>query len=92
VKPAGPACRAGQCPTTRVCRCLFLNSTGLPPSVVIAWLTTCVLNIVIALWAIPRYGIKGASVASAICYSVMLLSVLRIVRAQRKRATVSLSM
>jgi len=68
----------------------FLASIGFPLIVVFAWMAACVLKIGINFWAIPHYGIKGASLASTICYSVMLLLVLWIVRAQRKRATASL--
>jgi len=64
----------------------FLASVGFPLSLVFAWLAACVLKISLNLWAIPHYGIKGASVASTICYSVMLFLVLWIVNTQRKQA------
>ncbi|PYU96877.1 MAG: hypothetical protein DMG25_00525 [Acidobacteria bacterium] len=66
----------------------FLASIGFPLSLVFAWLAVCVLKISLNFWAIPHYGIKGASVASTICYSVMLFLVLWIVNTQRKQATV----
>jgi O-antigen/teichoic acid export membrane protein len=67
----------------------FLASIEFPLSVVFAWLVACVLKIGMNFWAIPRYGIDGASVSSTICYALMAFLVLCIVRAQKKRATVS---
>ncbi len=64
----------------------FLNSIGLPLSVAFAWLAACVTNIAINLWAIPHYGISGASMASTICYCLILILVLSIVRRERKRS------
>ncbi len=58
----------------------FLNSMGFPLSVVIAWFFSCLLNIGMNLWAIPRYGIRGASVVSSICYTLISLLVLTIIR------------
>jgi len=52
----------------------FLNSIGFPKTVVIAWALCCGANIGLNLWAIPAYGIMGASVVSSICYT--LISVL----------------
>jgi O-antigen/teichoic acid export membrane protein len=54
----------------------FLNSLGFPRSVVGAWFVTCLLNIGANLWAIPRFGIAGASVVSSISYTLMFLFVL----------------
>jgi O-antigen/teichoic acid export membrane protein len=53
----------------------FLNSIGYPISVVIVWAVASVLNIAGNLWAIPRYGIQGASVVSSICYSVAFFAI-----------------
>ncbi len=58
----------------------FLNSMGFPLSVVIAWFFSCLLNIGMNLWAIPKYGIRGASVVSSICYALISLLVLTIIR------------
>lgn len=52
----------------------FLNSIGFPKTVVFAWALCCGANIGLNLWAIPAYGITGASVVSSICYT--LISVL----------------
>jgi O-antigen/teichoic acid export membrane protein len=57
----------------------FLNSMGFPLSVVIAWFFCCLLNVGMNLWAIPRYGIRGASVVSSICYTLVSFLVLAII-------------
>jgi len=46
----------------------FLNSVGFPRIVVVAWVLTCVLNISLNMWAIPKYGIAGASIVSSLSY------------------------
>jgi len=46
----------------------LLNSEGFPPVIVVAWIADTVVNIALNLWAIPRYGIIGASVVSSVCY------------------------
>jgi O-antigen/teichoic acid export membrane protein len=61
----------------------FLNSMGFPLSVVIAWFFCCFLNIAMNLWAIPRYGIRGASVASSICYTLISVLVFTIIHLGR---------
>jgi O-antigen/teichoic acid export membrane protein len=53
----------------------YLNSRGFPLSVVWAWFVTSGLNIGVNLWAIPRYGIAGASVVSSLCYFLMFVLV-----------------
>jgi O-antigen/teichoic acid export membrane protein len=46
----------------------FLNSIGCPRVVVWSWGLCSLFNIVVNVWAIPRYGISGASVVSSISY------------------------
>ena len=53
----------------------YLNSLGFPLSVIWAWVATFGLNIACNVWAIPRYGIAGASVVSSICYFLMFVLV-----------------
>jgi O-antigen/teichoic acid export membrane protein len=53
----------------------LLNSEGFPPVVVAAWIASTVVNVLLNLWAIPRYGITGASVVSSVCYFLMFLIV-----------------
>jgi O-antigen/teichoic acid export membrane protein len=57
----------------------FLNSMGFPLSVVIAWLFSCLLNVGMNLWAIPKYGIQGASIVSSVCYTLMAFLVFAII-------------
>ena len=53
----------------------LLNSEGFPPIIVIAWIVATVANISLNFWAIPHYGITGASVTSSVCYFLMFLIV-----------------
>ncbi len=46
----------------------FLNSVGFPRIVIFIWALCAVLNIGLNFWAIPAYGIAGASVVSSISY------------------------
>jgi O-antigen/teichoic acid export membrane protein len=54
----------------------FLNSVGCPLSVVWLMASCATLNFIANLWAIPRYGISGASVVSSITYFVAAAFVL----------------
>jgi O-antigen/teichoic acid export membrane protein len=58
----------------------FLNSIGYPKSVVVIWGCSCVFNICIDVWAIPRYGIVGASVVSSISYFLAFFFILGVIR------------
>jgi O-antigen/teichoic acid export membrane protein len=57
----------------------FLNSIGYPISVVIIWGACSVFNIVVNLWAIPRYGIAGASLVSSVSYFLAFFFVVRVI-------------
>ena len=61
----------------------FLNSIGYPKSVIGAWAVTTALNVVLNLWAIPKYGIVGASIVSSATYSVVCVLVLIIISRHR---------
>jgi O-antigen/teichoic acid export membrane protein len=52
----------------------FLNSIGCPKSVPIIWAAAALMNVSLNLFAVPRWGILGASLVSSVCY--MLVSVL----------------
>lgn len=54
----------------------YLNSCGFPRSVVAIWILSAAFNILANLWAIPAYGINGASVVSSISYLGVLLGVI----------------
>lgn len=58
----------------------FLNSIGYPKSVVIIWGLCTIFNIVLNLWAIPHYGIVGASVVSSISYFLAFFFILQVIR------------
>jgi O-antigen/teichoic acid export membrane protein len=57
----------------------LLNSEGFPSVIVVAWIADTIINVGLNLWAIPRYGITGASIVSSACYFVMFLIVLAVV-------------
>jgi O-antigen/teichoic acid export membrane protein len=53
----------------------LLNSEGFPPVIVAAWIVSTIVNVLVNFWAIPHYGITGASVVSSLCYFLMFLIV-----------------
>ena len=53
----------------------LLNSEGFPPVIVAAWIVATIVNISLNFWAIPHYGITGASVTSSVCYTLMFVIV-----------------
>jgi O-antigen/teichoic acid export membrane protein len=57
----------------------FLNSIGYPTILVWVWFASTLLNIALNFWAIPHYGIGGASLVSSISYSLVLFAVLAII-------------
>src|SRR5260370_39668231 len=57
----------------------LLNSEGFPSIIVVAWIADTIINVALNFWAIPRYGITGASVVSSVCYFLMFLIVSAVV-------------
>jgi O-antigen/teichoic acid export membrane protein len=57
----------------------LLNSDGFPPIIVAAWIADTIVNVAVNFWAIPRYGITGASIVSSVCYFLMFLVVSAVV-------------
>ncbi len=57
----------------------LLNSEGFPRIIVIAWVADMMINVALNFWAIPRYGITGASVVSSVCYFLMFVIVSAVV-------------
>jgi len=53
----------------------LLNSDGFPPVIVVAWIADTIINVAANFWAIPRYGITGASIVSSICYFLIFVFV-----------------
>lgn len=57
----------------------LLNSEGFPPIIIVAWIVDTILNVALNFWAIPRFGITGASMVSSVCYFLMFLVVSAVV-------------
>ncbi len=57
----------------------LLNSEGFPPIIVAAWIADTIVNVAANFWAIPRYGITGASFVSSVCYFLIFLVVSAVV-------------
>jgi O-antigen/teichoic acid export membrane protein len=57
----------------------LLNSEGFPPIIVVAWIVDTLINVALNFWAIPHYGIAGASIASSACYFLMFVVVSTVV-------------
>jgi stage V sporulation protein B len=53
----------------------LLNSEGFPTIIIVAWIATTIINVALNLWAIPHYGISGASIVSSVCYFLMFIVV-----------------
>jgi len=58
----------------------LLNSEGFPPIIVAAWIVDTLINVVLNFWAIPHFGIIGASAVSSGCYFAMFVMVFAVVR------------
>lgn len=58
----------------------FLNSIGFPKIVVLIWGVATLLNVVLNLWMIPKYGIVGASIVSSFSYLIVFIFVMLIIR------------
>jgi O-antigen/teichoic acid export membrane protein len=65
----------------------LLNSEGFPPIIVVAWIIDAIANVALNFWAIPRYGMIGASVVSSVCYFLMFVIVAAVIweRAHARR-------
>jgi O-antigen/teichoic acid export membrane protein len=57
----------------------LLNSEGFPTVIIVAWVADTIVNVALNLWAIPHYGISGASIVSSLCYFLMFLMVSAVV-------------
>jgi stage V sporulation protein B len=57
----------------------LLNSEGFPPIIIIAWIVDTIVNVALNFWAIPRYGIVGASVVASACYFLIFVMVAAVV-------------
>jgi O-antigen/teichoic acid export membrane protein len=61
----------------------LLNSEGFPPVIVFAWIAAVLVNVALNFWAIPHYGMAGASVSSSICYFLMFVVIAAVVWRRR---------
>jgi O-antigen/teichoic acid export membrane protein len=57
----------------------LLNSEGFPPIIVVAWIVDTIINVAVNFWAIPHYGITGASIVSSVCYFLMFVIISAVV-------------
>ncbi len=62
----------------------FLNAKGYPISVLVVWFVSVVGNIAGNLWAIPKFGIEGASLMSSISYTGTFVLIWFVIRRQVK--------
>jgi O-antigen/teichoic acid export membrane protein len=67
----------------------FLNSLGIPNSVIGIWLVSTVANICGNFWAIPRFGIVGASAVSSITYTLTFALILLTIVQTKSRLAVT---
>ena len=61
----------------------FVNSIGFPITVVMVWILASLLNVGLNMWAIPVYGIVGASMVSSLSYFVLFVLVIWVSRFTR---------
>lgn len=52
-----------------------LAGRGFPPSLVASWAVALTVNLLANLWAIPHWGISGASIASSVAYIFVFFAV-----------------
>jgi O-antigen/teichoic acid export membrane protein len=58
----------------------FLNSVGYPKILVGVWASSVLVDVLLNLWAIPHFGIRGAALVRSISDTVALIGVLLIIR------------
>ena len=66
----------------------FLNSLGIPKAVIGVWAASTLANILGNLWAIPHFGIVGASAVSSISYSLTFALILLMIVRTKSRLVV----
>jgi len=67
----------------------LLNSIGYPKSIVVIWGSCCIINVALNVWAIPQYGIAGASVVSSFSYFSAFFLIVWVICKTRERAMLS---
>ena len=53
------------------------NALGLPRIIPIYWVVTLVVNLVLVFVLVPRFGARGAAIASTISYALIFVLVTR---------------
>src|SRR5256885_5582816 len=59
------------------------RSTLFPYTTLFRSIVNTIVNVALNFWAIPRYGITGASIVSSVCYFLMFLIVSAVVWKRR---------
>lgn len=62
-----------------------LNAAGLPRAIPLFWIITLVTNVVLVFALVPRFGARGAAVASTLSYALIFLLVARYFAAHTRR-------
>ena len=52
-----------------------LNAIGLPRAIPLSWIATLIVNIVLVFAFVPRFGARGAAVASSVSYALIFFLV-----------------
>jgi O-antigen/teichoic acid export membrane protein len=63
----------------------YFNAAGLPPAIPLFWLATLALNLVLTFALVPRFGARGAAVASTVSYALIFALVALYFRARARR-------
>jgi O-antigen/teichoic acid export membrane protein len=62
-----------------------LNAIGLPRTIPLSWIATLIVNIVLVFVLVPRFGARGAAIASTISYALIFFLVAHYFTAQTGR-------
>ncbi|MEP6920914.1 MAG: flippase [bacterium] len=62
-----------------------LNAIGLPRAIPLFWLVTLLINIILVFALVPRFGARGAALASTISYALIFILIARQFRASTGR-------
>jgi O-antigen/teichoic acid export membrane protein len=62
-----------------------LNAMGLPRTIPFSWIATLIVNLVLVFVLVPRFGARGAAVASTISYALIFFLVAHYFTAETER-------
>ncbi|MDX6696173.1 MAG: hypothetical protein QOF02_3776 [Blastocatellia bacterium] len=60
----------------------YFSATGLPVAIPFFWLITLVVNVSLTIALVPKFGARGAALASSVCYALIFVLVAFYFRAQ----------